>query len=145
MKARYFLFTLSFIVLGTAKAEIIPKDKLEDYKNAVVLGTNDSIECNFKEYWGYSSHLKDIIPYAITGYTNDDQTQPVVTLTVIGQYAERSEFDFNITTDVSFKEVIKVDIFRRDLISEYTNLGTIAKPKMIKSKSWKTTYIGSCK
>lgn len=145
MKTKYLLFTLSLIVISTAKAAFIPKDKLKEYKNAVVLGVNDNIKCKFNENWQYSSNLKNIIPHAISGYTNDDLVQPIVTLTVIGEYEENSEFDFNITTNASFKEVIHVDVFRRDLISEYTNLGNIAKPDMIESKTWKTTYIGTCK
>ncbi|MGZ3771649.1 MAG: hypothetical protein ACXVCR_17890, partial [Bdellovibrio sp.] len=36
MKARYFLFTFSFIALSTARAAFIPKDKLEDKKPAVL-------------------------------------------------------------------------------------------------------------
>ncbi|MGZ3772047.1 MAG: hypothetical protein ACXVCP_20340 [Bdellovibrio sp.] len=145
MKSKYLLFTLAFTVLSTAKATIIPKDRLADYKNAVILGTNDHISCRFDESWWYTRNLKDLIGDAKEGYVNDDQIQPIVTLTFLGEGAENSEFDLSITTNSSFTEVTKVDFFRRDLISNYRNLGTIAKPNLIKSKSWKTTLVGSCK
>lgn len=151
MKPKYLLFTLSFFVLGAANAEFIPKNKLEDYKQAVILASDENMKCPFHFYeWAKSRpELKEIVEKAFEGHIDSNGTQPIITLTGRAgsdlPYDNRIiEYDVRITTDVNFRQVIKVDMIRRDLVSEYANLGTIAKPHIIKSRTWKTTYEGVC-
>lgn len=133
-----------FFIQTIATAKVIPQNKLQNYKDAVLIQVTDGeIEsCTTKSGTVPSSGLDlvKVITDATSGTLTENLTQPVLTFRAKGLEGEESRI-VDVTTTTDFRKVVRLE--GKVLVKDSINLGTIVEP--IIREGIRTSFAFECK